>query len=100
MVIFIIAKLTNLDISDATTGFRCYSNKALEDLYVLNKFTMLTETLFIAKRNNLKVEIILQNLTLLENLGYLTTTGNISIKPLKLYFQYFYIKKACFFIFI
>ena len=51
----VISTLLGMKIKDATTGFRCYSSKALEDLFVLNKFSYTIESLFIAKKNKLKV---------------------------------------------
>ena len=99
----IIAKLTNLDISDATTGFRCYSNKALEDLFVLNKFSYTIETLFIAKRNNLKVgNYYLQNFNATRESRLFDNNKEYIYKTLKVIFSsiLLYKKNLLFYIYL
>jgi dolichol-phosphate mannosyltransferase len=51
----VISLLLRVDIKDSTTGFRCYSSKALEDLFVLNRFSYTVESLFVAKKNKLNI---------------------------------------------
>jgi len=52
---FTISLLLGMKILDATTGFRVYSSKAIENLYVTNSFSYTIETLFAAKSKNLKI---------------------------------------------
>ena len=52
---FTISLFIGLKIADATTGFRVYSSKAIENLYVTNSFSYTIETLFAAKNSNLKI---------------------------------------------
>jgi hypothetical protein len=49
----VISQFLGLKLKDVTTGFRCYSSKAFEDLFVMNKFSYTIESLFIAKKNKL-----------------------------------------------
>jgi len=52
---FVISFFLGIKIYDVTTGFRIYSSKALENLYVTNNFSYTIETLFAAKNKNLKI---------------------------------------------
>ena len=52
---FSISLFLGIKILDATTGFRVYSSKAIENLYVTNSFSYTIETLFAAKSKNLKI---------------------------------------------
>lgn len=52
---FSISLFLGMKILDATTGFRVYSSKAIENLYVTNSFSYTIETLFAAKSKNLKI---------------------------------------------
>ena len=49
----LVSILIGNKITDATSGFRCYSRNAFEDLFILSNFSYTIESLFIAKKNNL-----------------------------------------------
>lgn len=51
----IVSTLIGIKITDATSGFRCYSRNAFEDLFILNNFSYTIESLFVAKKNNLTI---------------------------------------------
>lgn len=52
---FIVSLSLRLSLTDVTSGFRAYSNKAMNLLFVSNTFTYTLETLYQAKRNKLKI---------------------------------------------
>ena len=52
---FIVSLSLSLSLTDVTSGFRAYSNKAINLLFVSNTFTYTLETLYQAKRNKLKI---------------------------------------------
>tara|TARA_X000000950_G_C13921514_1_gene663792 strand:- start:19605 stop:20540 length:936 start_codon:yes stop_codon:yes gene_type:complete len=56
---FVISKLLSLNLSDVTTGFRGYSNAAMNNLFVLNNFTYTLESLFQLSNKNLKINSVL-----------------------------------------
>lgn len=51
----LVSILIGSKITDATSGFRCYSRSAFEDLFILSNFSYTIESLFIAKKNNLNI---------------------------------------------
>ncbi len=52
---FIVGLSLRLNLTDVTSGFRAYSNRALGLLFVSNTFTYTLETLYQAKQNKLKI---------------------------------------------
>ncbi len=51
----IVGLSLRLKLTDVTSGFRAYSTKAIELLFVSNTFTYTLETLYQAKQNKLKI---------------------------------------------
>jgi glycosyltransferase involved in cell wall biosynthesis len=51
----IVSIILGLRVNDATTGFRVYSSKALETLFITNSFSYTIESLFVAKRYKLNI---------------------------------------------
>jgi len=51
----IVGLSLRLSLADVTSGFRAYSSKAIELLFVSNTFTYTLETLYQAKQNKLKI---------------------------------------------
>ena len=47
-----------MNLNDVTSGFRAYSSKAPDSLFVTNTFTYTLETLYQAKRSKLKISDI------------------------------------------
>lgn len=50
-----VSTVLGLRIKDATTGFRLYSSKAMENIYSSNSFSYTIETLFYAKKMKFKI---------------------------------------------
>ena len=51
----IVGLSLRLSLTDVTSGFRAYSSKAMNTLFVSNTFTYTLETLYQAKQNKLKI---------------------------------------------
>ena len=51
----IVGLSLRLNLADVTSGFRAYSSKAMDLLFVSNTFTYTLETLYQAKQNKLKI---------------------------------------------
>jgi glycosyltransferase involved in cell wall biosynthesis len=51
----VISSILGIKLADVTTGFRVYSSKALESIFITNNFSYTVESLFYAKRMNLKI---------------------------------------------
>ncbi len=55
---FLVGLSLRMNLNDVTSGFRAYSSKALDSLFVTNTFTYTLETLYQAKRSKLKISDI------------------------------------------
>lgn len=51
----IVSLILGFKVHDATTGFRVYSSKALETLFITSSFSYTIESLFVAKRYKLNI---------------------------------------------
>jgi len=88
-----ISIILGIKLSDVTTGFRAYSSKSLESIYISNNFSYTIESLFYAKRKNLKVgEIKIKNFyktrssrLFSSNREYIKKTFNILISSIILH---------------
>lgn len=97
----IISILLSVDIKDSTTGFRCYSSKALEDLFVLNKFSYTIESLFIAKKNKLNIgNYKLNNFYLTRDSRLFKNNKEYVLKTLKIIFSSILLYKKSFLLYI
>ena len=52
---FVVSFILGFKVLDATTGFRVYSSKALETMFITSSFSYTIESLFVAKRYKLKI---------------------------------------------
>jgi glycosyltransferase involved in cell wall biosynthesis len=55
---FVLRKLSNTNVKDATSGFRAYSRESLLHLNIYSRFSYTIETLIQAGYNNLKVDSV------------------------------------------
>lgn len=90
---YIVSKILDQTVSDATSGFRIYSKKAIDILFSNNEFTYTIETLFQIKSKKLfinefkisKFSETRKSRLFNSNLEYLKKTFPIIIKSLLLY---------------
>jgi dolichol-phosphate mannosyltransferase len=97
-----VSTVLGLRIKDATTGFRLYSSKAMENIYSSNSFSYTIETLFYANKMKFKIsEYELVNFyktresrLFLNNFEYIKNTLKILLNSIFLYkpklFSYLY----------
>jgi len=90
---FLVSFSLGNNLNDVTSGFRAYSSKAIDSLFVTNSFTYTLESLYQAKKNNLNftdVEIGYTNQTrdsrlFDSNYEYISKSIKIIFKSLLIY---------------
>lgn len=92
---FIISKLIGTKLRDVTSGFRGYSKNAINQLYVVNRYTYTVETLLQSKHKNLTIGTMSLNFfretrtsrLVKSNLDYIKKTIGIVYLGIFLYFR-------------